>query len=1120
MTERITTPASSERRPVVAVLGGGIAGLTAAHELAERGFEVTVYEPRRDERSGLGTEPDNSFPPVKLGGLAASQYSTVGTHDGSPAELRPFPGRRGQPPIPGREVAGEHGFRFFPAYYLHTWDLFQRIPTYARVVSDGGRVTWQPTSRTVMDNVKRVITQGTTVEGKASLVFPRESPRTPVEFLSVLRQITDLGFTPQDISTFLGRILRYLSTSPLRRARELQNLSAYDYFVGRDNAESTSRVSYSPRFEKYLLEMPRVLAAFDTRWGDARTNLTTYLQLQLQMDRRDNKADGVLNGPTTESWFDHWYRHLVALGVRFVHAAVERIDPLTADPGLPPHLRPRVQVTLADGTRLTPDYVVVAVDAPAAERITAPMRAAPAGGTVAKLDGFTTSVPPPNGPLEPSGSRPDARRNPYAMEELGRVPWDRFQTLAGIQFYFDTEFQLLRGHVYYSGTEWALSSINQHGMWERRPSIQRDGHIAVLSVDIGDFNTPSRHLVDEFGRGKPARDCTADEIATEVWRQIVTALTSDVDNVPEALLPWPSWYALDRGLVMAGGPGQGRGRPVHNETPYLVPIVGDWNNRPGAEPWNPHNTSLRAIPPVDRWLEDLERRNVWQARHGGYQVHNNSVVFAGTWTRTFTRMTSMEAAGESARHAVNAILDHYVWVGSGGLDLRETTSLNWNFPFGFLDQGYSSPIRMPSPAGDYCYVFDIENREPAETRLLRTLDSRYCDNSLPHPLDSPGPIPANTPTSPFPPAGGQPMTSPMDYHQLLAYMQVWRQLLEPPANTMPGLPFPNLATPPGVPSLPFVPPGMPFLPPGGTTPPMPSMSGFMPPPGPTGAMPPAPADYTQQLFGYLQAWRHYLEQTAGTTGPPSPPSAQPTQPTQQPSQPTQPTAQPTQQSGQQAAQPTQQSGSIPQTTSGGMKIPPETNYAVALNQFGGQLPIEEASFNRAFAQGRTPLRRPINELASRSNFQTLYRQSSDEIVAPQGIMSATNAPETRGVDNASRVTTSNSELKLPFREDVTANVDTSGLFGRGRNVDTNQGSAAAQMSMRPPFSEGGTQLTDFGHLHDLERYAATASTAGATRPGGSPTPSAQVHPTAFAALVGRHDAALAVPKEGDLGSAH
>ncbi|MDH6198750.1 uncharacterized protein with NAD-binding domain and iron-sulfur cluster [Mycobacterium frederiksbergense] len=857
MSEAITTPSSCARRPTVVVLGAGIAGLTAAHELAERGFDVTVYEPREDERNGLGTPPAASYPPVKLGGLAASQYSTVGTHDGSAAELRAFPGRRGQPRLPGRAVAGEHGFRFFPAYYLHIWDLFQRIPVYQLAEQTAGAVRWQPTSRTVMDNVRRVVTQGTTLHGNPSLVFPREAPRSPAESFSIAGQLAGLGFTPGDIGTFVSRLLRYLVTSPLRRAKELQNLSAYDFFVGRDNVTEQPRFAYTPRFDALLLEMPRVLAAFDSRWGDARTNLTTYLQLQLQMDRRDNKADGVLNGPTTESWFDHWYRHLAELGVRFVRGAATRLEPPAAAPGQPPQLRPRVQVTLSDGTRLTPDYTVVAVDAPAAERLTAALRAAGTGGAVAGLDGFTTSAPPTDNPLQPAASRPQARRDPYAMDEMGKLPWDRFQTLGGIQFYFDTEFQLLRGHMYYSGTEWALSSINQHGLWEKRPILSRDGHVSVLSVDIGDFNTPSRHLVDESGRGKAARDCTADEIASEVWRQISTALTGNVSNDAEAYLPWPAWYALDRGLVMDHGPGQGAGRPVRNETPYLVPIVGDWPNRPGADPWNPHGTSWTYRPTEARWLEDLQQRNVWQARHGGYQVHDNSVVFAGTWTKTFTRMTSMEAACESARHAVNAILDHYIWVASGGTDTREKTTLDWRLPYGFLDQGLSSPVRMPSPAGDYCYVFDVENREPADTRPLRVLDSQYCRESLPHPLDIVTDTPLGITVPPFP--GGQPMTTPPvdPSQQLFAYLQAWRQYLEQAlGGVAPGSLFPAVLSP------------VPSMQPGPAVPAMQPLPAMPMPQAPllTGL----PFDYTQQLLGYVQAWRQYLEHTLST--PPSPPA--------------------------------------------------------------------------------------------------------------------------------------------------------------------------------------------------------------------------------------------------------
>ena len=77
----------------VAILGGGVGGLSAAHELAERGFEVTVYE-----RNAV------------FGGKARS-LSVAASGVG---------GRK--------DLPGEHGFRFFPGFYKHVTDTMSRIP--------------------------------------------------------------------------------------------------------------------------------------------------------------------------------------------------------------------------------------------------------------------------------------------------------------------------------------------------------------------------------------------------------------------------------------------------------------------------------------------------------------------------------------------------------------------------------------------------------------------------------------------------------------------------------------------------------------------------------------------------------------------------------------------------------------------------------------------------------------------------------------------------------------------------------------------------------------------------------------------------------------------------------
>ena len=85
--------AKEYRGKKVAVIGGGIGGLSAAHELTVRGFDVSIYETRG-----------------RFGGKARSIPVPDSASDGRKA------------------LPGEHGFRFFPGFYRHLFDTMKRIP--------------------------------------------------------------------------------------------------------------------------------------------------------------------------------------------------------------------------------------------------------------------------------------------------------------------------------------------------------------------------------------------------------------------------------------------------------------------------------------------------------------------------------------------------------------------------------------------------------------------------------------------------------------------------------------------------------------------------------------------------------------------------------------------------------------------------------------------------------------------------------------------------------------------------------------------------------------------------------------------------------------------------------
>jgi uncharacterized protein with NAD-binding domain and iron-sulfur cluster len=180
----------------------------------------------------------------------------------------------------------------------------------------------------------------------------------------------------------------------------------------------------------------------------------------------------------------------------------------------------------------------------------------------------------------------------------------------GLQLYLRKDIPLARGHISYTDSAWALTSISQRQFWSHIDlSNYGDGTIrGILSVDISDWRTPGQYVVK-----KPPRECSAEEIFEETLAQLAAHLNLDGETVLDRdnVVHW----LLDPAIIFPGAH-----RPNENSEPLLINTVDSWRFRPQA---------VTEIP---------------------------NLFVASDYVRTHTDLATMESANEAARSAVNGIL--------------------------------------------------------------------------------------------------------------------------------------------------------------------------------------------------------------------------------------------------------------------------------------------------------------------------------------------------------------------------------------------------------------------------------------------------------------------------------
>ena len=253
----------------IVILGGGIAGLSAAHELIERGFSVEVYEA------------------LSIPGGKARSIGVPGSATPGPRGMR-------------KELPGEHGFRFFPRFYQHVTDTMQRIPL--------------PGDRSVADNLVDTTRIQLCRFGRRPIELPSRCPRNWGDVRVALDDAGrlyggDFGLSHEEIAFFASRIWQIITSCHERRVNEYEKIPWWEFI----DAEPRS-----PSYKKLLGHgITRSLVAAKADRASTKTIGDIFVQLLFDIATPGPSSDRVLNGPTNDVWINPWLDYLIKKGVRY-----------------------------------------------------------------------------------------------------------------------------------------------------------------------------------------------------------------------------------------------------------------------------------------------------------------------------------------------------------------------------------------------------------------------------------------------------------------------------------------------------------------------------------------------------------------------------------------------------------------------------------------------------------------------------------------------------------------------------------------------------------------------------------------------------------------------------------